>query len=406
MKERRTRYIPPSERDQATGEAEQIQPGFVVDISEELPPEPPMEEPRKKKGHGKLIAVLLILLVILAAAGFVAYKRAPYLLDQYGIRQEDRPYTLIVRLGDIGENSENMSFVPETLQREQIILDAAGFRQYVMKKDPDFKYAPGEYQLNANMSFDELIFALQHPDVAYRYVDKVTIPEGYSIWKIAQLMADNGVCGYGEFLEAANNYDYDYEFVRHLEQTDSDLICYKLEGFLFPATYTNLRVGMDAHDVVDLMLQAFENHLPEDALMVCSEHGVSLRKMMTLASVIQAESYGAEMMKGVSSVFWNRLEDPSFTPKLLQSDPTTTYANAIMDEVMDASEEMIAAYDTYRSEGIPPGSINNPGDEAIDAALHPADTEYLYFVTDTEHNIYYAVTLAEHYANCRAVGLM
>ena len=110
-------------------------------------------------------------------------------------------------------------------------------------------------------------------------------------------------------------------------------------------------------------------------------------------------------MKNVSSIFWNRLESPTFSPKLLQSDPTTTYSEAIAEEVPSASDEMVKAYDTYQTEGIPAGSINNPGQEAIDATLHPADTDYLYFVTDPEHHIYYAVTYPEHQRHLRQLGI-
>lgn len=407
MEQRRTRYIPPSERNQTEPPAapKSPQPAEMQTPPEPAPvapPEPtpvtPPEPDKPKKGHGKAIVILAIVLVILAGLGFVAYKKAPYLLDRLGVMQEDRPFTLVIQRGDYEYKAT------DTLQEEQIIKSGADFRKYIQNNAPGFVYTPGEYLLNANMSFADLLSALQHPDVAYQYVT-VAVPEGRSIWKIAQLMEDNGVCGYQEFLTAANDYDYDFDFVRQLASEDSDLICYKLEGFLYPATY-DLRVGMDARDVVKTMLAAFDTYLPADALDRCAARNVSFRQMMTLASVIQAESYGQEMMKGVSSVFWNRLESPNFMPKLLQSDPTTTYSKAIAEEVPGASDEMVKAYDTYQITGIPAGSINNPGAEAIDAALHPADTNYLYFVTDTEHNIYYAVTLQEHNANCRRVGLM
>ncbi len=425
MSEQRTRYIPPEDRDTKTTDT--VQPAMTFtsedapqepEVTPEAPaaPEPPEnleekpsegpaqmvfetveeEEPPKKHKGIKAVLITLIVLVILAGLALVAYKKGPYLLDRFGIAQEDVAYQLVIQKGDYEYKAT------DTLQQEGIIKSGEAFRNYIASHDPDFTYTPGEYDLNANMSFAQLLNALNNPTVTYEYVS-VVVAEGKSIWKVAALMEENGVCSSEDFLNAANDYDYDYEFLRTVEQEDDSLVCYKLEGFLFPATY-EFRVGMDARDVVDTMLQAFANYLPDEIYTVCEEKGVTLRQMITLASIIQAESFGTEMMENVSSVFWNRLASSTYPN--LQSNPTKTYANAIADEVEDATDEMIAAYDTYQAEGIPAGAINNPGLDAIKAAMYPADTDYYYFVTGEDNDVYYSKTLSQHYAYCRALGLM
>ena len=127
------------------------------------------------------------------------------------------------------------------------------------------------------------------------------------------------------------------------------------------------------------------------------ELGLSLDQLITLASIVQKEAANTDTMTLVASVFWNRLDNPDIFP-LLQSDPTSNYANDVVRPHMDVYDaSIIEAYDTYQSAGLPPGAICNPGIEAIDAVLEKFETNYYYFIA----NIFtgqteFSETLEEH----------
>mgnify|MGYP000205498316 FL=1 len=126
-----------------------------------------------------------------------------------------------------------------------------------------------------------------------------------------------------------------------------------------------------------------------------------LDNLITLASIIQKEATDLENMKMVSSVFHNRLNNSSTYP-YLQSDATTNYIrDDIRSFMTQDNQEMYDAYDTTKVVGLPVGPICNPGMDAIEAAIHPADTNYYYFVSDDAGTYYFAATLEEHEANIR-----
>ena len=124
--------------------------------------------------------------------------------------------------------------------------------------------------------------------------------------------------------------------------------------------------------------------------------GLTLDETLALASIVQAEAPTSNQMKLVSSVFWNRLNDKETFPRL-ESDPTKKYA----------ALSGIELYDTYKSEGVPPGAICNPGADAINAVLYPEETEYYFFCSNlTTQEFYYAKTLKQHEKNLAEAGLI
>ena len=134
---------------------------------------------------------------------------------------------------------------------------------------------------------------------------------------------------------------------------------------------------------------------------------MELEDVLTLASVIQAEAPDTKNMKMVASVFFNRLNNPDEYP-LLQSDPTTNYVEKVIKPNIEfKSEAMFKAYDTYQGAGLPPGPICNPGLDAINAVLYPAETDYFYFCSNLETGeFFYAETLDEHNQNLIEAGLV
>ena len=134
---------------------------------------------------------------------------------------------------------------------------------------------------------------------------------------------------------------------------------------------------------------------------------MELEEVLTLASIVQAEAANTKDMKNVASVFYNRLNNPNEYP-LLQSDPTTNYVEEVIIPYSQVQTEKInIAYDTYKGAGLTPGPICNPGLDAINAVLYPAETDYYYFCSNLETGeFFYAETLEEHEQNLVTAGLV
>lgn len=344
----------------------------------------------------KIIAIVLLLLLVAGGVygGIKIKNYLPFYYDKTGKNQPDTEYTLTIEKSDF-ENE-----VATRLQDEGIIISAVRFLGFIHEKYPDFVWYNGTYNLSADMSYEEICKKLQNPDEKIEYV-KFTVPEGKNIIGVANIVEKSGLCTKEEFLKAADSYDYDYDFVKELKKRDQSKIGYKLEGFLFPATYEFRKDTATAKVIVDKMLGTFADYVNEDIIAKAKNMGLTVNELITFASVIQAEAFTKESMANISSVFWNRLNS-SYTR--LESDPTKTYAKSLAS-LPHYSDAMFAAYDTYKCAGLPVGPTNCPGMDTINAVLNPNDTPYFYFVTDADGNFYYNKTYDEHVADCYAIGL-
>lgn len=349
---------------------------------------------KKKAVIWIIIAVALLLLaisLIILIPKIKAYM--PYHYDKNGKNQEDKPYTLTIEKTDF-ENE-----VAAELADNGIIYSSVRFLNYIKENYPNFVWYNGIYHLNANMSYKELCEALMEPDVKLDYV-KFVVPEGKDIRDIAAIVEKSGLCTADEFLAAADSYDYDYSFIDELKKRDQKLVGYKLEGYLFPATYEFRADTVTPHQIVDKMLQTFTEYVTQDMIDQAKKMGLSLNEFISFGSVVQAEAFSKESMASVASVFWNRLNSNDM--RRLQSDPTTTYAKSLKD-LPGYSSEMKDAYNTYSCIGLPIGPTNCPGTDVLNAILEPEDTDYFYFVTDKNGAFYFNETLAQHNQTIRSL---
>ncbi|MBP3441317.1 MAG: endolytic transglycosylase MltG [Clostridia bacterium] len=243
----------------------------------------------------------------------------------------------------------------------------------------------------------------------------VTFPEGFTVLQIAQRLEENGVCSKDEFLKVCN------EPYEGIEISNPDERVFLLEGYVFADTY-EFYFNSDAKDVLKKFIDNFNKKITPEIKAKAESLGYTLDEMLTLASVIQMEcDKDIAECANVSSVFHNRLKSPSF-PKL-QSDVTTFYITQKLgdylgyakdadgkalplEEQSDEIRHYLDIYSTYYCNGLPAGPICNPSIKAVNAAVNPADTDYVYFLTDPSgENFYYASTLAQHNKNGKEAGL-
>lgn len=284
--------------------------------------------------------------------------------------------------------------IPEGASTEQIanILKDAGaikhpliFRIYSRLKNEDGKYQYGYYTFKSGEGYSGIIDTLQTiGSVAEEKT--VTIPEGSNIEDICKIFVNSGLCSKSDFVNAVEKHSYNYSF---LKEIPTETVYYQLEGYLYPDTYRFAYVKDDGESnavrAVDKMLTTMRDRVfTDENIAKAKTLGYSMHEVLTMASIVQLEAgaYPKQMPK-VAQVFYNRLESPSFTPKMLQSDPTDKYPDS--------------RYHTYSIEGLPPGPFNSPSLDAVKAALEPDKSiKAFYFVTDKNGGFYYSATLSEH----------
>lgn len=314
--------------------------------------------------------------------------------DIFALGKADNEYVLSIT------KNTRVSEISKQLKKIGVIESAGAFNFYTAIRYDVDEFKTGDYVLNSNMSYDELIIKLAKGTGNYETVT-VTIPEGYNINQVAKLLEENGVCSASAFREACKK-SYGFEF----EDDIPENTFYRLEGYIFPNTH-EFYVGEKPESVVKRFLRDFQqNVMISKYTERMEEMGMTLHETLTLASVIQKEASTLEDMYKVSSVFHNRLKDDHIFPKL-QSDVTYYYAYDEVLDYMDIKDEKIAnGYNTYECDGLPVGAITNPGIDAIRAALYPDETNYYYFVGVTIESekssyekFYFASTMSSHEYN-------
>lgn len=281
--------------------------------------------------------------------------------------------------------------IAQDLEKEGLIKNAQAFIFYAKLTGNLSKLKAGHYFFNSAMNIQEIITKLVEGKVASL---SFTIPEGYNLQQIAEVLAKKEIMTEKEFWAVVKEGDFAYPFLQDLPQIEK-----RLEGYLFPDTYT-IPIGMSAEDVIKMMLRRFDTvykNLPPN------ETGLTTHEVVTLASIIEGECLLDRERPLVASVFFNRLK----RGQRLEADATVQYAlEARKQRVLFEDTEIESAYNTYRITGLPPGPIGCPGEASLWAVLEPADTNYFYFVAkkDNSGEHVFARTFAEHKANKRKLG--
>ncbi len=218
---------------------------------------------------------------------------------------------------------------------------------------------------------------------------RVTIPEGYSVAQIFDLLVKKGVCAETDTLyDALNNYDFsNYPLAGEL--TENENRCFRLEGYLFPDTYEFYRLSKPA-DAIGKFLSNTEAKITEEDRNKAKSLGYSVDEILTIASLIEKEAGGSDDRPLIASVIYNRLN----ANMQLQLDASIYYVERYIKPYISGDVNRYNSfYNTYKCSALPAGPICNPGKAAIQAALNPADTDYLYFYSDEDGNYHYSATL-------------
>ena len=362
---------------------------------------------KKKKSHlrGFLVTVL-ILLILLGAGGFFGLRYAESALQP--VDPSSKQY-MTVQIPD-GSNAQEIG---STLEKSGVIKNGLVFTLYVKYKNYN-ELKSGYYNLQKSMSVEDVIKELQKggtPEPQEVTLANLTIPEGYTLEQIAQTVGQLQ----GDFKEPLTAEAFlakvqDETFIAQevakypnllesLPAKDSG-VRYRLEGYLFPATYT-IKESTTVESLIDSMLAAMDKNLSSHYAAI-KEKNLTVNELLTIASLVEKEGAKTEDRKLIAGIFYNRLN----LGMPLQSNIAILYAEGKLGQNISLSDDAAidtsinSPYNVYTKVGLMPGPVDSPSLDAIESSINQTKSEYLYFVANVQDGkVYYATTLEEHDRN-------
>ena len=362
---------------------------------------------KKKKSHLKgFLVTVLILLILLGAGGFFGLRYAESALQP--VDPNSKQY-MTVQIPD-GSNAQEIG---STLEKSGVIKNGLVFTLYVKYKNYN-ELKSGYYNLQKSMSVEDVIKELQKggtPEPQEVTLANLTIPEGYTLEQIAQTVGQLQ----GDFKEPLTAEAFlakvqDETFISQevakypnllesLPAKDSG-VRYRLEGYLFPATYT-IKENTTVESLIDEMLAAMDKNLSSHYAAI-KEKNLTVNELLTIASLVEKEGAKTEDRKLIAGVFYNRLN----LGMPLQSNIAILYAEGKLGQNISLSDDAAidtsidSPYNDYTKVGLMPGPVDSPSLDAIESSINQTKSDYLYFVANVQDGkVYYATTLEEHERN-------
>lgn len=319
------------------------------------------------KSFFKAILIITLIVFIWVFRIYTVFKKTPC---------SSRQRTVVLNIKD----NMPMDKIAKRLKKKGLISSAFLFKVMTILEGNETKLKSGEYELRRNMSPEEIMNILKSGEEKKYYI---TFPEGIRLEEIAEKLEKKHLVKKDEFLSLARNRDF-------IKSLGIDAI--SLEGYLFPDTYAfTKRSG--ARYILRTMVRELKKRITPDDEAKMKSMGMNLHQILTIASMIEKETYLDEEKPIIAAVFYNRLKKGM----LLQCDPTVIYAKKKFNSRLYRKDlNYDSPYNTYRYSGLPPGPICNPGEKSIRAALNPADVDYLYFVVAGEGRHKFSKTYSEH----------
>jgi UPF0755 protein len=314
--------------------------------------------------------IKLFLIVVLAVGGWVAWL-------------VHAPVTPPANTSLLLHSGYSTRHIAAELKTAGVIRSEIAFRLWhLLHPKPSLK--AGEYRFERAATLPQVYERIARGDI---YFHVVTIPEGYTMFDIAKAMEDAGLGSAADFLQVAETQT----------QLISDLApeATSLEGYLFPNTYQFTRTE-SLEEMAAAMVHQFRAVAQEIGL------NTDIPRVVTMASIVEKETAAPEERPLVASVYYNRLAQNM----ALDADPTVIYAELLAGTYLGSlhHDDMAvnSPYNTYRFPGLPPGPIGNPGRSSLEAALHPDNSKFLYFVSNGNGHHRFARSLEEHNRNVAA----
>ena len=356
---------------------------------------------RKSRWFLKFLFFLLCCIVAFATTFYISYD----FFMKYG---QEHVFTGEIKI----PNEEQIEIViPLGSSTNDIIalLEKEGFVKYpqlfkILSKlnGYDNKYKAGTHIISKELNYDGMMRILTDNPISKPTID-VRIPEGLAFVELVDYLEGKGVINKDKFISACNQFTSDYTFLKDISDRE-----YKLEGYLYPDTY-KFETDWTEKEMIERVLYEFDSVFTKEYYNRAKELGMTVDQVITLASLIEMEAKYPVDYKLISSVFHNRLK--SNDTKKLQSDVTIQYSRVMLglnrtQVVLYKDLEIDYPYNTYKIEGLPPGPITSPRKEAIEAALYPAETEYLYFFAKSDGTNIYNETYNGHINDQKKYGLL
>jgi len=322
------------------------------------------------KKLGIAILLILIFLSIVVAGGYlniVTYAQKP-------------PDTAPVEQAVDVQSGLGFKALSTLLYQKGMILHPVKFRLFARIKGYDKRIKAGEYMLSSAMTPKKILETMVDGKV---YLHRLTIPEGYNLTQVAQAVETAGLASEADFLKATIDPD-----LLNVNGIDAQTF----EGYLFPDTYYFPR-GVTSENIITTMVKRFWSVFNPEWKEQTKTLGMTIHQVITLASIIEKETAVAAERPIISSVFHNRLK----RNMRLESDPTVIYGIGDYNGNITRKDlESPTRYNTYTMKGLPPGPISNAGIKAIEAALYPADTKFLYFVSRNDRTHHFSTNFRDH----------
>ncbi|MGY3724331.1 UPF0755 protein [Granulicatella balaenopterae] len=332
-----------------------------------------------------LFGLLLILIVVIIGSMFVSNALKPVDPNQTDTVEVQIP------------TGASVSQISQILKDGDLVHNASVFKYYVkMKNVPGFK--AGYYQLSPSMSVDEIITSfIDGGTDQSSAAKKLLVREGEQIVDIANEVSKVTDYTAEEFLAKVNDQDFYQLLVKEFPQLLGDSVKYpnvryRLEGYLFPATY-DIDRDKTLQMIITEMVQK-TNQVMSKYYEKIAEGNLDVHQILTLASLVEKEGTDLDDRKKIASVFYNRLN----ADMMLQTDVAVSYALEEHKEALTYEDlEVDSPYNLYKYKGLGPGPFNNPGEQAIAATINPDNTDYYYFLADINtKKVYFAKTYEEH----------
>jgi UPF0755 protein len=338
------------------------EPLEAVRPSDPYPKKWPRLRQKKRRGGSKYPAGRLALAALLLFC--VLY--GIYLLASTLFGGEEEPVTVVVEKGD------TLSDVADRLEEAGVIRSSTLFKLETRLEGGDTEIKAGEYRFTPGEDRDEILQTLSSGDSVSAFT--ITIPEGLTLEQTASVVEEQSGIPAAEFEAAAQKTDYGFPFL-------DDPAVGTTEGFLFPKQY-EFEKDADAEQIVNRLLEQYVLET-KDLDFATAENRLNLTEyeLITTASLIEKESANPEERPIIASVIYNRIR----RDMPLQVDATIQYVLGKPKEDLKLADlEVDSPYNTYENRGLPPGPIANPSRESIQAALEPAETDYLYYVLEAD----------------------